>query len=148
MNDLFEKRILGTHGIIDREDITFKDKLNVENVKKNYQALDRPVCRKKLPSEQFEDLDLNSKAKRSVNIKVQKRPISTTNLMRPPSRQKSPPRALGLEIPGSDKLNNSKIKIKSFQKRRPNTSKSTKLDLGNHEGFELTNSPNLQTEHC
>lgn len=68
--------------------------------------------------------------------------------MRPPSRQKSPPRALGLEIPGSDKLNNSKIKIKSFQKRRPNTSKSTKLDLGDHEGFGMTNTPNLETEHC
>jgi len=36
MNDLFEKRIFGQHGILDPKDITaFKDSHNVENIKKN-----------------------------------------------------------------------------------------------------------------
>lgn len=147
MNDLFEKRICVQHGMIDREDMMmFKDKTYIESVNKNYQSLIRPVCRKKLPSEQFEELDLNSKTKRAVDGHVNKRPISTTILMRPPSRHKSPPKALELEIPGSSTLTNSKIKIKSFQNRRPNTSKFAKLDLGNHEGLLVHNPPNLQTE--
>lgn len=141
MNDLFDKRVYGNHGILNRDDISlFNDKSKVNpDLKKNYQSLIRPVCRKKLPSEQFDDLDKNDKVKsQSVNPveNIKKRPISTTNLMRPPSRHKSPPKALELEIPGSSKLSNSSIKIKSFSKQRPNTSKSTKLDLGNHQGFD------------
>jgi hypothetical protein len=87
MNDLFERKVCAQHDILDREDIMmFKDKLNVDTVNKKYNSLVRPVCRKKLPCEQFAD-DLNGKA---VGVSVQKRPISNSTLMRPISRHKSP----------------------------------------------------------
>jgi len=67
--------------------------------------------------------------------------------MRPPSRHKSPPKALELEIPDSIHLSSSKIKIKSFQRIRPNTSKSDKFDIGNHDGFDKTLSPYRRAEN-
>lgn len=141
MNDLFDKRICVQHDILDREDIMmFKDKRNIDTVKKNQNSLVRPVGRKKLPSEQFED-DLNGKA--GVNVK--KRPISTSNLMRPPSRHKSPPKALELGSPAISS-SHSKIKIKSFENRRPSTSKCAKLDLGNHQGLYIRDPSYLVTE--
>lgn len=79
--------------------------------------ISRPVCRKKEPTEQLEDLD-NVQERRYIH----KRPISTPNLMRPPSRHKTPPKALGLDIPNEQPCYE-KIKIEPLKGKRPSTSK-------------------------
>jgi len=60
----------------------------------------------------------------------QNRPISTSNLMRPPSRGKTPNQAFGLnnnieEIDLSENMDQGSIKIIN-NKKRPNTSKVTR----------------------
>jgi len=42
--------------------------------------------------------------------------------MRPPSRHKTPPKALGLDIP-NENISYEKLKIETLTKKRPNTSK-------------------------
>jgi len=106
MNDLFNKKLVNNMVQYDTSPLLDSGEF-----------ISRPVCRKKEPTEQLEDLD-NTVEKRFIN----KRPISTSNLMRPPSRHKTPPKALGLDIP-IDNISYEKLKIETLIKKRPNTSK-------------------------
>lgn len=114
MNELFNKKYVG--GLVLEDNVPILD---------NEDFTSRPVCRKKEPTEQLEDLDY------SVEKRViQKRPISTPNLMRPPSRHKTPPKALGLDIP-LDGVTLDKLKLDSLAKKRPNTSKPSLKPVSN-----------------
>jgi len=104
----------------------------------------RPPCRQKEPNQQIDDLDNPKEVNNTVNkvdnkktIYIQKRPISTTHLIRPPSRHKTPPKAVGLLLPNEsyntlnykaiDEIIEDKIRV------RPNSCKIMKKSDVNKE---------------